>query len=104
MQAKTMEIIREELSKRGIGVERILLFGSRARGDYREDSDWDLFVVIDTSLSFSEKWDIIDTIKVRLAKAGIPNDIILKSKEEVEEDKQDVGKLTYYVLKEGIEV
>jgi len=27
--------------------ERVILFGSRARGDAREDSDWDLLVLID---------------------------------------------------------
>ena len=26
---------------------KIYLFGSRARGDYRQDSDWDLLVIID---------------------------------------------------------
>ena len=26
---------------------RLLLYGSRARGDYRPDSDWDLLVVVD---------------------------------------------------------
>jgi len=27
--------------------ERVILFGSRARGDARKDSDWDLLVLID---------------------------------------------------------
>ena len=88
MQTKTIEIIREELRRRGIGVERILLFGSRARGDYTEDSDWDLLVVIDRSLKFSEKWDLIDAIKIRLAKLGIPNDIILKSRKRWKKTKK----------------
>ena len=26
---------------------RLLLYGSRARGDYSEDSDWDLLVILD---------------------------------------------------------
>ena len=26
---------------------RLLLYGSRARGDYRKDSDWDLLIVLD---------------------------------------------------------
>ena len=27
--------------------ERMILFGSQARGDYREDSDWDLLLLLD---------------------------------------------------------
>lgn len=33
--------------KLGSRVRRVLLFGSRARGDAREDSDYDLLVVVD---------------------------------------------------------
>ena len=29
------------------GIERIVLFGSRARGDHRPDSDYDLLVVVE---------------------------------------------------------
>jgi len=29
--------------------EKIILFGSRARGDYNEESDFDLFVVMETA-------------------------------------------------------
>jgi len=104
MQEEAIKIIKEELEKRGIKVIKVILFGSRVKGNYREDSDWDFFVVIHKKLSFSQKWDIIDEIKIRLAKLKIPNDIILKSEEEIEESKDDVGRITYYVLEEGIEV
>ncbi len=101
---KAIQVIREELEKRGIKVLKIFLFGSRARGDERADSDWDFFVVIDKRLSFNEKWDIIDEIKIKLAKLKISNDIILKSEDEMMEGKDDVGRITYYVLKEGVEI
>ena len=55
-------IIIEELEKQNIKVHKIILFGSRARGDFKEDSDWDILVVVDRKLSFCEKWDIIDRI------------------------------------------
>ncbi|MCD6407732.1 nucleotidyltransferase domain-containing protein [bacterium] len=98
------KIVTEELEKRGVKLLKMLLFGSRAKENFREDSDWDIFVIVDKKMSFSEKWDIIDEIKIKLAKKGIPNDIIIKSAEEVEEGKEDVGRITYYVLKEGIEL
>lgn len=37
----------------------IILYGSRARGEARKDSDWDVIVILDKpSVSFSEKGDI----------------------------------------------
>ena len=101
---KAIQIIKEIIENRGIKVLKIILFGSRAKGTAREDSDWDFFVIIDKKLSFNEKWDIIDEIKIKLAKLKMPNDIFLKSEDEVEESKDDVGRITYYVLKEGVEV
>jgi len=101
---KAVQIIKETIENKGIKVLKIILFGSRAKGTAREDSDWDFLVIIDKKLSFNEKWDIIDEIKIKLAKLKIPNDIFLKSEDEVEESKDDVGKITYYALKEGIEV
>jgi predicted nucleotidyltransferase len=101
---KAIQIIKETIENKGLKVLKIILFGSRAKGTAREDSDWDFFVIIDKKLSFNEKWDIIDEIKIKLAKLKIPNDIFLKSEDEVEESKDDVGRITYYVLKEGVEV
>lgn len=101
---EAIKVIKEELKKRKIKVLKIILFGSRAKGNYNEHSDWDFFVIINKKISFIEKWNIIDEIKIKLAKLGIPNDIILKSEKEVEETKDDVGRITYYILKEGVEI
>ena len=38
--------------------ERLILFGSQARGDAREDSDWDLLVVLDKDKKEFEDEDI----------------------------------------------
>jgi predicted nucleotidyltransferase len=99
-----IKTIEEAIGSKGLKVKKIILFGSRARGNPREDSDWDFFVIVDKKLGFNEKWDIIDEIKIKLAKLKIPNDIILKSEDEVEESKDDIGRITYYALKEGIEL
>ncbi len=99
-----IKTIEEAIGSKGLKVKKIMLFGSRARGNPREDSDWDFFVIVDKKLGFNEKWDIIDEIKIKLAKLKIPNDIILKSEDEVEESKGDIGRITYYALKEGIEL
>jgi predicted nucleotidyltransferase len=101
---KTVEIIRGEIEERDIRILKILLFGSRARGNFNVDSDWDFFVVIEREISREEMWDIILKIKRKLAKLRIPNDVIIASERSIEEKSKDVGDIVYYALKEGIEV
>ncbi|MFZ8802693.1 MAG: nucleotidyltransferase domain-containing protein, partial [Candidatus Calescibacterium sp.] len=38
---KVVKIIKEEIEKRGLKVVKVILFGSRAKGTPKEDSDWD---------------------------------------------------------------
>ncbi len=39
------ETILNVARKHNIEIDKIILFGSRARGDYKEDSDWDILIV-----------------------------------------------------------
>ncbi|MEO0185776.1 MAG: nucleotidyltransferase domain-containing protein [candidate division WOR-3 bacterium] len=94
-------IIIEEIKKNGFEVKTIYLFGSRAKGNYSRDSDWDFYIIIDKDLSFFQKRKIIAQIRRRLAELRIPNDIIIQSESVVKKRKNNVGYLTYYVLKEG---
>ncbi|MBC7098493.1 nucleotidyltransferase domain-containing protein [Candidatus Bipolaricaulota bacterium] len=97
-------IITEEIERTGFRVCRILLFGSRAKGKARPDSDWDFFVVVDREASFHEREDLASRICWRLAQEGIFADVFVQSEKTVEERKTDTGRLTYYVLKEGVPV
>lgn len=97
-------IITEEIQKAGFHLKRLLHFGSRASGDFRPDSDWDFYVVIDRDPSYSERWDISDRIRLRFVRAGFFGDVFIQSERIVEERKRNTGFLTYYVLKEGVEI
>jgi predicted nucleotidyltransferase len=98
--AKT--IINEEIEKAGYKVDRIILFGSRARGDYKEGSDWDFFVLIDKNIFKEDLKIILRNIRRRMAVNSISNDIVIKSKETYKNQINDVGFLSYYVNKEGV--
>jgi predicted nucleotidyltransferase len=96
------EIIKNTMQKNKITIKQVILFGSRVRDDFREDSDWDFLVIVDKELSFNEKWDIIDEIKRKLAKLGIPNDVIIKSEKDFEVMKKCPGVISYTAAREGV--
>ena len=101
---KAKTIIAEEVEKAGCKVNRTLLFGSRARGQARGDSDWDFYVVIDKELGFHKREDVASQIRFRLAKQDIFADVFVQSEDVVNQRKADTGYLTYYVLKEGVAI
>ena len=98
------KIITSEVEKAGYRVDSIILFGSRARGDYKEGSDWDFFVVIDKNIFKEDMKMILRNIRRRMALNNISNDIVIKSKDIYKNQKNDTGFLSYYVNKEGVNI
>ncbi|MEM5820943.1 MAG: nucleotidyltransferase domain-containing protein, partial [Candidatus Aenigmatarchaeota archaeon] len=77
-------------------------FGSRARGDYREDSDYDLLIVTKEKLDRKIYKSFYSKIVKELAKHKIFGDFIIVSKKYFEERKDKVEDISYYALREGI--
>ena len=102
--SQVREIIERELQRAGFRLVRLLLFGSRARGESRSGSDWDFYVIVDRDVPFSEKRKVAAGIRQHLVREGFCTDLFIQSERVVEERRQNTGYLTYYVLKEGIEV
>ncbi len=98
---KIKKVILETARKYGIEVDRIILFGSRARGDYREDSDWDILVVTRGKLDNRTKISFWHEV---YRKIDLPADIIVVSRETFEKFKGDYGFVYRYALEEGITV
>ncbi|MGQ9656530.1 MAG: nucleotidyltransferase domain-containing protein [Fimbriimonadales bacterium] len=101
---RAKSIIIEELKKEGCRVRRILLFGSRARGDSRPDSDWDFFVITDRDVPPSQRLDVSRQIRRRFVQAGFYGDVFIRSERVAEQRRNNTGFLDYYALKEGIEI
>ncbi len=99
---KIKEIILSIARKHGIEVDRVILFGSRARGDYREESDWDILVVCKNKLREKEKWDFWEKIMESLFQYNI--ELFIISLEEFEKYKDVPGTLERYSCVEGIAV
>ena len=100
IKEKVYKIFREA----DVRVNRIILFGSRARGDWERDSDWDLLIVVDRELARNEKMKLSHLLRKELAEEYIPCDVIIKSEKEIEYYKDFFGTVTYEALKEGIEI
>lgn len=98
------KIIIEEVEKEGFKVIKIILFGSRARKDYKKDSDWDFLVILDSDISFSDLKKLVGRIQLKLAEFNLPNDLILRGINQFENSKKIVGNISYYAEKEGVAI
>ncbi|MDQ2101389.1 nucleotidyltransferase domain-containing protein [Azospirillum isscasi] len=82
--------------------EAVYLFGSRARGDAREDSDYDLLVVVPDDAPREHR----SAVYAQAAKAGtgIPADVIPCRRSFFEANREQVGTLSYKAVREGVRV
>jgi uncharacterized protein len=82
--------------------DEIWLFGSRARDDARDDSDYDLFVVVPDDTP-REKFVLTSTYKLADS-AGIAADIFACWNSMFQEERRLIGTLSYTVAHEGVRV
>ncbi|MDB4955684.1 MAG: hypothetical protein JWO36_3253 [Myxococcales bacterium] len=80
---------------------QIWLFGSRARGDARSDSDWDLLAVVPDC---PEPADFDDPMTVWRVKRepGVPSDLFVWRASDFGEDRDVHNTLAYSASHEGI--
>ncbi|MEM2919025.1 MAG: nucleotidyltransferase domain-containing protein [Candidatus Altiarchaeota archaeon] len=96
------QTIKTIFEREGVKVLKIILFGSRARGDYTRGSDWDLLVVVDWNLSRVEKIKLGHLVRKELANQLIPCDILIRSLDEIEQRKQVIGSVIKTAITEGV--
>jgi len=75
-------------------IEKVILFGSRARGTFRPDSDWDFLVVMPAALSRAERSPMVRRA-ARLK--GIAMDFLARTPDEM----RDGFPLSKEILHEG---
>ena len=83
--------------------ERVILFGSQARGDAREDSDWDLLVLLDKKKrSFNEDYD---NYAYPFAELGLKYNALINAKIYTIKDwETHPSVFRYNVEQDGIEI
>ncbi|MBP7791767.1 MAG: nucleotidyltransferase domain-containing protein [Candidatus Goldbacteria bacterium] len=97
-----IKIIKEELAENNIRIKNIILFGSRAKGNFTSGSDWDFLIVIDKEIENDVKRAIKGEIRKKLVYSDILADILIISEKTFNDNKDDIGQITYYAVKDGI--
>lgn len=104
MLIKTIKILKDfkkKINNNKVNIKSFILFGSRARGDEKDNSDIDLIIVskdfegqksFKRARGFYADWD-----------SDYETDIICLTPEELEKKKKEIG-IIKNVIKEGIEI
>jgi uncharacterized protein len=78
--------------------DKVILFGSYARGNPTADSDVDLLVIMNYP---GRRLELLQMIRQSLQDIPTPKDIIIRTPEEVEKYGRYIGTVLYPALKEG---
>ena len=87
------------LKYKGIMLEKVYLYGSRAKGTSRPDSDIDLILVSPTfsKMPFWKRWEIIGDA---LAEVMEPIEVLAFSPEEFEKKKEKQAGFLQHIMKQ----
>jgi len=100
---KQIKIIKQ-ISLQFFPTCEVILFGSRARNDYTEDSDYDILIITNEELSIEKKREFKAKIRKALAKQKIPVDILIQSNNEIRIKKNITGHIVKQAINEGVEI
>ena len=100
-EIETRQSTLDEIVQRiveGFNPQRIILFGSWARGSARPDSDVDLLIVMDVEGSKRKKATEID---VALVGIPVPIDLIVVTPSDVERSVDSIASIIAPAMREG---
>lgn len=97
-----IKLISERLKKE-YKAERVILFGSYAKGEQTGDSDVDLFIIAPSKERFYERMATALRITRDLYR-GIPISFIILRPDELEEKKRKKDQFINEILKNGIDI
>ena len=97
-------VVLEEAGRLGVGVEGVILFGSRARGDYGENSDYDILIIVDHASREVKRrlWRNIHRRLVRSLKT--PVDVVIVALPYWRKYGDTPGTILYSAKREGITI
>lgn len=78
----------------------VILFGSRARGDFRKDSDWDFLILTDRKITLELEDEILDKLYEIELEAGEVITSVIENRKKWEE--LELTSLYKNVKREGV--
>ncbi len=96
-EAEFLKYVRDRM-KTQFDVKRVILFGSRARGEATSESDFDILVIADTDVPFVKRQGMALTA---LGKHEYPVDLVVYTQSEADEAADILGSAVYWAEKEG---
>jgi len=81
---------------------KVLIFGSRARGDNNNESDYDILIITESEQPMKSKFLLKTKIRKPLLKYGIFSDILIQSNKEINVKKELPGHIIRTIIKEGL--
>ena len=99
-QAETMHALDEMVQRivKRFHPDRIILFGSHAKGDATDNSDLDLLVVMPVEGSRRQKANEID---LALADRTVPIDVVVVTPDQFERQRDIIGTIVREAVREG---
>ena len=97
-------ILETALEER-ISIGKIILFGSRARGNYKEDSDYDILIITNEKLTREKMLSFYTKCIRKLFKKGIKRiDLVILDKATFERERKVVNTIANEAILEGREI
>ena len=87
---------------KNIQYNQIILFGSRAKGNNREDSDYDILVIVNNSFSMDEIRKIECDIRKKMATHLIDVDVLVRTEKMISKYENVSGTVIHEAMKEGV--
>ena len=98
--ARWLPVIKRRIV-RGFRPDRIILFGSQARGHATSDSDLDLLVVVSDG---RDRRELVRSIRVALADITVPKDVFVTTPSLIARYGDVIGTLVEPALREGVTI
>jgi uncharacterized protein len=103
MEDKNFAIIKK-VTQQILPGSSVILFGSRAKGTNRPDSDYDILIIIKDALDPRQKLQMRTLIRNKLRGSGIIADVLMQSQAETQVKKTLPGHIVRIAFEEGYQI